>query len=147
MPYDVPVENVIGVLEAVRNPDRARQMVANYQAPELDIEVKLPDYAALPRPLVEVFTLDSATCAACGYMLGAAERVTAELAGQVDMVEYRFTRPENVARMKKLGGQHLPTIYVNGQLKYSSIIPSNQQFLAELQPYLNGNGRKNGHQQ
>lgn len=97
--------------------------------------------------MVEVFTLDSATCAACGYMLGAAERVTAELAGQVDMVEYRFTRPENVARMKKLGGQHLPAIYVNGQLKYSSIIPSNQQFLAELQPYLNGNGRKNGHQQ
>lgn len=144
MPYAVPVENVIGVLEAVRDPNMVRQMVANYEAPQLDIDVELPNYTTLPRPLVEVFTLDSATCAACGYMLGAAERVTTELAGQIDMVEYKFTEAENVARMKKLGVKNLPAIYINGQLKYSSIIPSNQEFLAELAGYLDGASPRNG---
>lgn len=147
MPYDVPVENVIGVIEAVRHPAHARQMLANYNAPELHIEVELPDYAVLTKPLVEVFTLDSASCPACGYMLRAAERVAAEMAGQIELVEYKFTRRENVARMKKMGVQHLPAIYINGQLKYSSIIPSNEDFLAEVKTYLNGHRNGNGRSQ
>jgi uroporphyrinogen decarboxylase len=136
MPYAVPIENVIGVLDAVRHPARARQMLANYTAPALDIAVDLPDYAHLPRPLVEVFTLDSASCAACGYMKDAAIRVANELDGQIEMVEYKFTTVENVARMKKLGVKNLPAIYINGELKYSSIIPSNQEFVAEVEKYL-----------
>jgi uroporphyrinogen decarboxylase len=135
MPYDVPVENAIGVLDAVRHPERARQMLANYEAPTLDIAVQLPDYAHLACPLVEVFTLDSASCAACGYMKDAAIRVADELAGQIEMVEYKFTTVENVARMKKLGVKNLPAIYINGELKYSSIIPSNQEFIAEVKKY------------
>ena len=32
----------------------------------------IADYEHLDRPLIEVFTLDSATCAACTYMMDAA---------------------------------------------------------------------------
>ena len=124
MPYDVPVENVIGVVEALRDPEGARLMLANYHAQEIDLDsVALPDYTSLPRPLMEVFTLDSSTCAACGYMLHAAERAAEALAGKVDMVEYRITRPENVARMMKMGIKNLPCILVNGELKFSSSDP------------------------
>ncbi len=132
MPYDTPVENAVGVLQAVRNPAGTRQMLADYESHTFDIQVELPDYAALKHPLVEVFTLDSDTCAACGYMLGAAQRAVAEAGTGVQLVEYKFTRPENVARMVKLGVKNLPALYINGELKYSSLIPSNRELLEEI---------------
>jgi uroporphyrinogen decarboxylase len=133
MPYDVPTENVIGVVEAIRHPDHAKTMLAHYHAPDLfDIEIELPNYAHLERPLVEVFTLDSDSCAACGYMLGAALRAVKEIGTRIDIVEYKFTERENVARCKKLGVKNLPSIYINGVLKYSSLIPSNDELLDEL---------------
>jgi uroporphyrinogen decarboxylase len=132
MPYDVPTENVVGVLQAIRNPEGTRAMLVNYASHTFDYVVDLPDYAALERPLVEVFTLDSDTCAACGYMLNAAQRATHELVGQVDLVEYKFTNPKNVARVIKMGIKKLPSLYINGELKYSSLIPSNRELLDEI---------------
>jgi uroporphyrinogen decarboxylase len=137
MPYDTPVENVVGVVQAVRDPEGTREMLANYQAESLDLDaVELPDYAELESPLIEVFTLDSDTCAACGYMRDAARRATEELGGQVTMVEYKFTKKENVARVMKMGVTNLPSIYVNGELKYSSVIPSNRELIEELKKHL-----------
>ncbi|MBN1249798.1 MAG: thioredoxin family protein [Anaerolineae bacterium] len=139
MPYDVPVENVVGTLQAVRDPEGTAVMVANYQAASIDLDsVQIPDYAALEKPLIEVFTLDSDTCAACSYMKDAALRATQELGGAVEMVEYKFTERENVARVKKLGVQNLPSIYINGELAYASVIPSNRELLQEIEKRMPG---------
>jgi len=140
MPYDTPVENVIGVVQALRDPDHYRAMLAHYSAPALDYDVVLPNYDALERPLMEVFTLDSDSCAACAYMLGAAQRAATELAGAVDMVEYKMTSLENVARMKRMGITNLPCILIDGQLAFSSTIPSNRELLARLQEALRRRG-------
>jgi uroporphyrinogen decarboxylase len=137
MPYATPVENVIGVAEAVHDPEHTRQVVANYHAQDIDLSgVVVPNYATLDRPLIEVFTLDSAACAACSYMLAAAVRAASALPGKVDLVEYKITRPENIARMKKMGVVNLPAILINGQLKFSSLIPSQPELLAALQLYM-----------
>lgn len=132
MPYDVPTENVVGVLQAVRDPEATRVMLANYESHTFDIEVELPDYGHLDKPLIEVFTLDSDTCAACGYMMGAAQRAVGEMGGTVELVEYKFTKPENIARVVKMGITNLPSLYINGELKFSSIIPSNRELLEEI---------------
>ena len=137
MPYDVPVENVVGTMQAIREPETARLMVAGYTAEELDLEsVELPDYDHLEKPLMEVFTLDSATCPACGYMLNAAVRAFEEMKGRVDMVEYKITEPENIARMRKIGVKNLPSILINGEVKFSSIIPSNRELVEEIERHL-----------
>jgi uroporphyrinogen decarboxylase len=136
MPYETPIENVIAVGQAIRDPETAKQMLVNYHAEELSFEVDLPDYESLEKPLIEVFTLDSSTCAACSYMLGAAQRAADELAGKVDLVEYKFNRPENIARVKAMGVQKLPSIYVNGKLQYSSLIPSNRELLETIEKYI-----------
>jgi uroporphyrinogen decarboxylase len=139
MPYDVPVENVVGVVQAVRDPESTRAMIAHYQAEALDLDaVHLPDYPHLDKPLVEVFTLDSDTCAACGYMKDAARRATEELGDRVEMVEYKFTERENVARVVKMGVKNLPSIYINGELTYSSLIPSNRELVEEIKRRLEG---------
>ena len=130
MPYAVPVENTIGAAQAVLETEAVREMVKNYVAAEDDIAVELPDYENLPRPLIEVFTLDSATCAACTYMMGAANVAKDTFGDAIDMVEYKFTLKENIARCKKMGVKNLPSIYINGKLKFSSIIPSKEELEA-----------------
>lgn len=132
MPYSVPIENCVGVTQAVLETDSVREMVKNYVSADLDIHVDLPDYNNLSKPLMEVFTLDSLTCAACTYMMGAAN-VAKEIYGdEIDVVEYKFTLKENIARCVKMGVKNLPSIYVNGQLKFSSIIPSKEELEAVI---------------
>ncbi len=132
MPYEVPTENVVGVVQAVRDPQSTRKMLENYQSRTFDFQIDLPDYDHLQKTLVEVFTLDSDTCAACGYMLGAAQRAVGEMGGSVEMIEYKFTKAENVARVVKMGVKNLPSLYINGELKFSSLIPSNRELVDEI---------------
>jgi uroporphyrinogen decarboxylase len=136
MPYDTPVENVIGVAEAIRNPEQTRKILANYQQANMDLSsIQIPDYQNLPKPLMEVFTLDSASCAACSYMLLAAERAAQALQGEVDMVEYKMTSTENIARLKKMGIQNLPAIVINGELKFSSLIPGQKELIETIKEF------------
>lgn len=132
MPYAVPPENAIGVTQAVWQTEETRKMIENYVAVDEDIEVDLPDYDKLEKPLIELFTLDSATCAACGYMLEAAQKIKDIYGDKIDFVEYKFTLKENIARCKKMGVAHLPSIYINGKLKFSSVIPSREEFKAAI---------------
>ena len=127
MPYAVPVENTIGVVQAVTQPDEVREMVKNYVAVDDDIEVEIPDYDNLAKPFMEVFTLDSASCAACTYMMGAAMKAKETFGDRIDMIEYKFTEKENIARCKKMGVKNLPSIYINGKLRFSSIVPSKEE--------------------
>lgn len=132
MPYDVPVENAIGITQALHETDSVREMLKNYVAEDDSIDVELPDYEHLEKPLVEVFTLDSATCAACTYMMGAANEAKAAFGDAIDMVEYKFTVKENIARCKKMGVPNLPSIYINGKLKFRSLVPSKEELDAAI---------------
>ena len=96
----------------------------------------MPDYNNLSKPLVEVFTLDPDTCAACTYMWRAAQKIKEILGDKIDLSLYRITEIESVARVKKMGIEKIPSIYVNGELKYSSIIPGQSEFLAEVEKYI-----------
>ena len=48
MPYDTPIENVIGIVQAVRNPGQIREMLVDYHSKSFgEIEVSIPDYSKL----------------------------------------------------------------------------------------------------
>lgn len=136
MPYAVPAENAIGVAQAVLEPDTVRELVKNYVAVDDNIEVEIPDYKHLEKPLVEVFTLDSSTCAACQYMMGAANEAKSKFGNKIDLVEYKFTLKENIARCKKMGVPNLPSLYINGQLKFRSLVPSAEELNASINEVL-----------
>ncbi|HET7838197.1 MAG TPA: uroporphyrinogen decarboxylase family protein, partial [Rectinemataceae bacterium] len=136
MPYDLPVENVVAAGQAVRETAQVRGILEHYQGARIELEVELPDYARLERPLVEVFTLDSATCPACGYMMEAAREAREAFGPAIDLVEYKFTVKENIARCMKLGVAKLPSIYLNGELAYSSIIPSREELMGKIRGLL-----------
>ena len=57
-------------------------------------------------------------------MMGAANQAVETFGNAIDMVEYKFIYKENVARCIKMGVPNLPSLYINGELKYRSIIPT-----------------------
>ncbi|WP_409967585.1 uroporphyrinogen decarboxylase family protein [Bengtsoniella intestinalis] len=137
MPYAVPVENTIAVAQAVLDTENVAKMVENYESATFDVDaVVLPEYDKLTKPFVEVFTLDSLTCAACTYMKGAADVAKETYGDKIDMVEYKFTEKENIARCIKMEVKNLPSIYINGQLKFASIIPSKEELEAAINAVL-----------
>ncbi len=135
MPYNVPVANGIAATQAVHDPKTARNLVANYQNVSITegIDVDLPDYEKLDRPLVELFSLDPVACAACTYMLAALEGAKKVMdPSEADWGDYRYNKLEDIARMQKVGVKNLPSIYINGKLVYDSIIPSVDELVKRI---------------
>lgn len=139
MPYDVPATNAIGVSQAVLNTNAVREMVINYVTEDKNIEVEIPDYTALEKPFLEVFTLDSSACAACTYMYNAVLEAKEIYGDKIDIVEHKFTEKINIARCKKMGVKNLPSIYINGELKFASIIPSKEELKAAIEQVIETN--------
>lgn len=137
MPYAVPIENGIGVSQAVLDVENVRAMVADYKGEDYSsYNIEIADYASLEKPFVEVFTLDSLSCAACQYMMAVANDAKAKYGDKIDLIEYKFTIKENIARCVKMGVKQLPSLYINGNLVYSSIIPSLEKLSAEIEKYI-----------
>ncbi len=132
MPFGVPFENTIGCMQAILETDTIREMVKDYVAEDDTQDVELPDYANLSKPLVEAFTLDPATCAACTYMVAASDEAKATFGDAIDYKVYKYTIKEDIARTKKMGVPNLPSLYINGQLKFQSIIPSKEELEAAI---------------
>ncbi|MEG1887163.1 MAG: uroporphyrinogen decarboxylase family protein [Oscillospiraceae bacterium] len=132
MPYNVPIENGIAVVQAVLNTDATREMIKNYTSSMDDIEVEIPCYDDLTKPFIEVFTLDSASCAACTYMMGAANVAKETFGDKIDVIEYKFTEKVNIARCMKMGVKNLPSIYINGRLAFASIIPNKEELEGKI---------------
>ena len=87
----------------IRESEQVRSILANYQTVEETIEIDLPDYSSLTKPFIEVFTLDSESCAACTYMMGAVDAIKAYFGDSIDTIEYKYTEKINIARCKKMG--------------------------------------------
>ena len=60
-------------------------------------------------------------------MMGAANEAKKTFGDAIDMVEYKFTLKENIARCKKMGVPNLPPMYINGELKFRSLVSSKEE--------------------
>ncbi|OQY33009.1 MAG: uroporphyrinogen decarboxylase [Spirochaetaceae bacterium 4572_59] len=132
MPFGVPVENVVGIGQAVQNIESTRKFLESYEKESIDIDVEMPDYANLDHVLIEILTIDSKTCAACGYMKAAADDMVKIFGDKVQVIERSIMEAENIVRIGKLGVRSLPAIAINGELKHSSLIPSRAELEAEV---------------
>ena len=136
MPYATPVENVIALSQAVLNTDKTRELVANYEMTDLDVDVDLPDYEHLEKPLLEAFLLDPDACAACTYMWASACDMKKHFGDKIDVVEYRYNNIPDISRTRKMAVAQLPSLYLNGKMIYSSIIPNPEDLIKQIEEVL-----------
>jgi len=127
LPFDVKPANVAAVAEMVHDPyqrDVARTSITAKAGDSFD-DIVLPDYAAEPAVIVDVVTLDSAGCAPCQYMFNAALEARKRLEHDAPVVvrEHKITTREGVGMMVKLSVPNLPSICIDGECAFASIIP------------------------
>jgi uroporphyrinogen decarboxylase len=133
MPFDTPIENTIAVAQATLRPEDAREMIKNYESTEDDVDyIEIPDYANLDKVLIELFTIDPEQCAACTYMVNSVVDIYDEIKDIADYKVYQYNRKDDIARTKKMGLKNLPSMVINGEPKYISIIPSKEELIAAI---------------
>lgn len=129
MPYATPRENTIACSQAVKNPESSRKLIENYTSSFDDIEVEIPDYANEEKVLVELFLLDPEQCAACTYMKASAVDIYDEIKDIAEIREYKYFIKEDIARTRAMGIANLPTMCIDGEPKFISIIPTKEELI------------------
>lgn len=90
--------------------------------------------------LIEMFTLDSAGCAPCTYAKEAVENARDEIDGEVEIVEHKIKDKAAVKLMQERGVSKIPTICINGDIVYESIIPPDEELIAEIKKRMQDDG-------
>ncbi len=78
---------------------------------------------------IDVLTLDSVQCAACGYMMESIAALPREIQEIIDYKEWSIKNKEGIGKFIEMKGRVLPTIAIAGDLLFESIIPQYEELI------------------
>ena len=81
---------------------------------------------------IDVLTLDSVQCAACGYMMESIAALPKDVQEVIEYTEWSIKTKEGIAMFTCLKGKVLPTICIEDDLVFQSIIPLYEELIDEL---------------
>ncbi len=79
--------------------------------------------------IIDVLTLDSVQCAACGYMMEAIAALPKEIQELIRYKEWSIKNKEGIGKFIEMKGKVLPTIAIQGDLLFESIIPQYEELI------------------
>jgi uroporphyrinogen decarboxylase len=123
LPMNTPVKNVEAISSLIR--DDYRQKFLRNTARDISDEI-LPDQNSrwiANKAIIDVVTLDSGSCAPCQYMMELVNKTISEFGDNIKIFEHKITTREGLLMMKSLGVKNIPTICINGKIKFVSINP------------------------
>ena len=135
LPFHVPPVNLQAVAAMVHDAygrEVAKRTIVAKTA-STAAEIVLPDYPRDPRVYLDVITLDSASCAPCQYMMDAVHRAAKLVQAPLVVKEHRITTREGLGMMARLGVSNLPTICIDGEARFISIIPDQGTLVAAIE--------------
>lgn len=135
LPYHVPPKNLQAVAQMVHDPyqrDVAKTTLKS-KADDAFADIQLPDYEARHCIVVDVITLDSTSCAPCQYMMEAVSRASQNTPVRVFVNEHKIKVREGLGMMMRLGVKSLPTICIDGEIRFSSFIPDQNTLVAAIE--------------
>ena len=137
LPMVTPVENLEAVTEIVHNTYQQSVLRAKGQTTK-DVQLlDLDGYFEKDKVKIDIITLDSASCAPCQYMVQAVELAVAEIgADNIEYVEHKIKNQEGIQMMMSLGVRNLPTICMDGEVEFISIIPPKSELINRIQKHL-----------
>lgn len=138
LPYATPPSHLQAVAAMVHDPyyrQVARELVSGYTA--ANETINLTDYGRSDQIIVDVITLDSESCAPCQYMVEAVRSVVDLFPGLVLWREHKIKERESVEFMMGLMVKNIPTICIDGTIKFVSLIPSRQELIQAIQDRIN----------
>lgn len=133
IPYNVPEENLLAVSEMVHDDYKRETAKKTLAAKEFNFDhIQLPDYDNSAEIILDIITLDSSSCAPCQYMVEAAHKAIADLPIKTIIREHKIKNHDGVGMMCKLGVSSLPTICIDGEITFISIIPDKPTLQAAI---------------
>ncbi len=81
---------------------------------------------------IDVLTLDSVQCAACGYMMESIAALPDDIQDMIQYSEWSIKNKEGIGKFLELKGKVLPTICIQGDLVFESIIPQYEELIDEM---------------
>ena len=81
---------------------------------------------------IDVLTLDSVQCAACGYMMESIAALPDEVQAIIEYKEWSIKTQEGIGKFTELKGKVLPTICIEGDLVFESLIPQYEELIDEM---------------
>lgn len=81
---------------------------------------------------IEVLTLDSIQCAACGYMMESIAALPGDVQEMIVYKEWSIKNKDGIGKFVELKGKVLPTICIEGDLVFESIIPQYEELIDEM---------------
>jgi len=83
----------------------------------------------MSRLQIDVLTLDSVQCAACGYMMESIAALPKEIQDIIEYKEWSIKNKEGIGKFIEMKGRVLPTIAIQGDLLFESIIPQYEELI------------------
>lgn len=81
---------------------------------------------------IDVLTLDSVQCAACGYMMESIAALPVDVQQVIEYKEWSIKTKEGIAMFTRRKGKVLPTICIEEDLVFQSIIPQYEELIDAL---------------
>jgi len=81
---------------------------------------------------IDVVTLDSVQCAACGYMMESIAAMPSDIQEMIDYTEWSIKNKDGIGKFLELGVKVLPTICIERDLVFESIIPQYEELIDEM---------------
>lgn len=82
--------------------------------------------------VVDVLTLDSVQCAACGYMMESMAAMPEEVQALIEYKEWSIKNKTGIGKFMELKGKVLPSIAIEGDIVFPSIIPQYEELIDEM---------------
>jgi len=81
---------------------------------------------------IDVLTLDSVQCAACGYMMESIAALPVDVQQVIEYKEWSIKTKAGIDMFTKLKGKVLPTICIEEDLVFQSMIPQYEELIDAL---------------
>ncbi len=81
---------------------------------------------------IDVLTLDSIQCAACGYMMESIAALPGDVQDMIEYTEWSIKNKDGIGKFLELKGKVLPTICIERDLVFESIIPQYEELIDEM---------------
>ena len=122
LPMDTPVANLKAVAGMVY--DKHARLVIRKMKPTAALQpMNLEGHFIKGQVVIDIITLDSASCAPCQYMVEAVKKASVIFDEKVVINEHKIKDIDGIRMMMALGVQNLPTTCINGHITFISHIP------------------------
>ncbi len=81
---------------------------------------------------IDVLTLDAVQCAACTYMMESIAALPDDVQALIEYQEWSIKNKESLKKFMELKGKVLPTICMENDLVFESIIPQYEELIDAL---------------